>query len=75
MEHGGVDRSAGIDIDKTSDPHKFRVYHYWFFLRINFKFQPCVCDNCHDLLQKLWASMMSQLLMLEKIIAKFLGFE
>ena len=25
---------------------------YWYFLEINFRFQPEVCDGCHDLMQK-----------------------
>ena len=24
--------------------------HYWYFLNKGFKFQPIVCDRCHDLL-------------------------
>ena len=28
------------------------ICHYWYFLQINFGFQPKVCDSCHDLIQK-----------------------
>ena len=24
--------------------------HYWYFLNYSFKFQPIVCNRCHDLL-------------------------
>ena len=26
--------------------------HYWFFLKINFRFHSEVCKCCHDLMQK-----------------------
>ena len=26
------------------------VCHYWYFLNYSFKFQPNVCNRCHDLL-------------------------
>ena len=29
---------------------KSDVCHYWYFLNYNFKFQPNVCNRCHDLL-------------------------
>ena len=25
--------------------------HYWYFLNFSFKFQPKVCNRCHDLLR------------------------
>ena len=28
------------------------IFHYWYFLNEGFKFQPNVCDRCHDLLMK-----------------------
>ena len=26
------------------------ICHYWYFLNKGFKFQPYVCNRCHDLL-------------------------
>ena len=26
------------------------IFHYWYFLNYSFKFQPNVCNRCHDLL-------------------------
>ena len=26
------------------------IYHYWYFLNYSFKFEPNVCNRCHDLL-------------------------
>ena len=40
----------GIDINKTSAPKYCDICHYWYFLNKGFKFQPYVCNRCHDLL-------------------------
>ena len=33
--------------------HKKSVFcHYWYFLNFSFKFQPNVCNRCHDLLMR-----------------------
>ena len=29
---------------------KSDIFHYWYFLNYSFKFQPNVCNRCHDLL-------------------------
>ena len=29
---------------------KSDICHYWYFLNKGFKFQPYVCNRCHDLL-------------------------
>ena len=26
------------------------IFHYWYFLKYIFTFQPNLCNNCHDLL-------------------------
>ena len=36
-----IDASEGIDINKTSA---------WYFLHKGFRFQPYVCNGCHDVL-------------------------
>ena len=35
-----VDVSEGIDVDKTREPKECDIYHYWYFLNKEFKFQP-----------------------------------
>ena len=45
-----IDVSKGIDIIKTSALKECDICHYWFFLNYSFKFQPYVCNSCHDLL-------------------------
>ena len=43
------DVSEGIDVNKTSESKECDICHYWCFLNKVFKFQPNVCDGCHDL--------------------------
>ena len=45
-----IDISEGTDVNKTSASKECDVCHYWYFLSFTFKFQPNVCDRCHDLL-------------------------
>ena len=45
-----IDVSKGIDVNKTSVSEECNVCHYWYFLNFCFKFQPYVCNRCHDLL-------------------------
>ena len=45
-----IDVSEGIYINKTSASKTCDICHYWYFLNYSFKFQPNVCNRCHDLL-------------------------
>ena len=45
-----IDISEGIDVNKTSASKECDACHYWYFLNFSFKFQPNVCNRCHDLL-------------------------
>ena len=40
----------GIKVYKASTSKERNVCHYWYFLNYSFKFQPNVCNRCHDLL-------------------------
>ena len=44
------DVSEGVDLNKTSASKECDICHYWCFLNYTFKFQPNVCNRCHDLL-------------------------
>ena len=44
------DFSEEIDVSKTSASKECNICHYWYFLNYSFKFQPNVCNRCHDLL-------------------------
>ena len=45
-----IDLSEGIDVNRTSEPKECDISHYWYFLNKRVKFQPDVCNGCHDLL-------------------------
>ena len=42
--------SEGTDVNKTSASMECDICHFWYFLNYSFKFQPIVCNRCHDLL-------------------------
>ena len=45
-----IDVSEGTDVNKTSESNECDICHYWYVLNKGFKFQPNVCNRCHDLL-------------------------
>ena len=45
--------SKGIDVNKIKTPLECIICHYSYFFKINFRFQPKVFDNCHDLMQNI----------------------
>ena len=38
-----------IDVTKTNESKECDICHYFYFLNKRFKFQPYVCNRCHDL--------------------------
>ena len=44
-----IDVSPGIDINKRSASRECDICYHWYFLYNAFKFQPHVCNRCHDL--------------------------
>ena len=42
--------SEGTDVNKTSASRECDICYFWYFLNYSFKFQPIVCNRCHDLL-------------------------
>ena len=53
LEYDKTDVSKGIDVNKINTPLECIICHYAYFFKINFRFQPKVFDNCHDLMQKI----------------------
>ena len=51
-EYDRIDISKGIGMNKTSASKECDISHYWYFLDKNFKYEPCICNDCHDLMQK-----------------------
>ena len=45
-----IEISERMDVNKTSALKRCDICHYWYFLNYSFKFQPNVCNRCHDLL-------------------------
>ena len=45
-----IGASEGNDVNKTSPSKECDICRYWYFLSYSFKFQPNVCNRCHDLL-------------------------
>ena len=52
LEFGRTDISEGIDANKTNIPKECNICHYWYFKDVDFKYEPYLCNGCHDLMQK-----------------------
>ena len=50
LQYKKIDVSEGIDISKTSMLKECTLCHYWHFKNVGFKFEPHVCNKCHDVL-------------------------
>ena len=47
-----IDVSEEIDVNKTDGFCGYIICHYWYFLNINFRFDPKICNGCHGSIQK-----------------------
>ena len=52
IEYKRIDISEGIDVNKINLSKECNICHYWYFKDIGFKYQPYLCNGCHDLMQK-----------------------
>ena len=52
LEYDRIDISEGIDINKTNASKECDICQSWYFLDRNLKFEPHLCNSCHDLMQK-----------------------
>ena len=52
LEYERIDISEGIDVNKTNLSKECDICHYWYFKDIDFKYEPYLCNSCHDLIQK-----------------------
>ena len=48
LQYKKFDVSEGIDTNKTSASKECMLCHYWYFKDVGFKFEPHVCNKCHD---------------------------
>ena len=56
LQYERIDISEGIDFDKSDKSVECMICCYWYFEDIGFKYQPYVCNGCHDfsmIIQKL----------------------
>ena len=52
IEYERIDVSEGVDVNKTNLSKECDICHYWYFKDIGFKYEPYLCNGCHDLMQK-----------------------
>ena len=52
LEYDQIDISEGIDVNKINLSKECDICHYWYFRDIGFKYEPYLCNRCHDLMQK-----------------------
>ena len=51
IQYERIDVSEGIDIInyKSNKSQECMIFRYWYFKDISYKFEPYVCNGCHDL--------------------------
>ena len=49
LQYNRTDVSEGININKTSASKECDICHYWYSKYVGYKFQPYVCNGCHDM--------------------------
>ena len=52
LEYDRTDISEGIEINKTNTLKECDTCHYWYFLDMDFKCEPYLCNGSHNLMQK-----------------------
>ena len=48
LEYDRINISEGIDVNKTNLSKQFDICHYWYFKDIGFKYEPYLCNSCHN---------------------------
>ena len=43
-----IDFSEGTDLHKSKESIKCMICRYYYFKSVSFKYQPFVCNGCHD---------------------------
>ena len=70
LEYDRIDIWEWIDLNKTNASKECDICHYWYFKDIGFKYEPYLCNGCHDLMRKLWVLMMLLLFMLKEVLTE-----
>ena len=50
LQYEKIDILEGIDTNKTSASKECMLWHYCYFKDVGLKFEPHVCNKCHDIL-------------------------
>ena len=50
LQYERIDVSEGIDLNKSDKSKECMICHYWYFKDIGYKYEPHVCNGCHNLL-------------------------
>ena len=56
LQYEKIDVSEEINTNKTSASKESMLCHYWYFKDVGFKFEPHVCNKCHDVLMTAYES-------------------
>ena len=71
LEYDRIDISEANDTHKTDASKESKIFHYWYFKSIGFKYEPYFGNGCHGLMRKLLVSMMLLLFMLKEVLTEF----
>ena len=52
LQYDRIDISEGIYVNKTTASKECDIWHYCYFKAIGFKYEPYLCNCCHDLMEK-----------------------
>ena len=52
LEYEKIDISEEIDVNESSASKECDICHYWYCKDIAFKYEPYLCNGCHNLMQK-----------------------
>ena len=47
LQYDRIDISEGIDANKTKESNRCIIYNYYYFLKVNFRFQTKKCNGCN----------------------------
>ena len=52
LEYARIHISEEINVNKTSASKECDICHYWYFKDIGLMYEPYLCNDYHDLMQK-----------------------
>ena len=49
LYYNKTDFSKGVDINKSNKSKECMICYYWYFKDIDYRYEPFVCNGCHDI--------------------------